>query len=548
MEAEDVRNSFLATTAQLQEDLELSTSDREAAQAVAAGLRDSKAANTRRAYGRGWAAFTTWADAHGYQYMPAAPQTVALYLGHLAADGKSLATINQARAAISHAHAAEGIAKSDNPARHPAVAEAIKGWRNQAPEAAQQVDALTALALARIRETARLPRRGRGGRMESATMAQARGAVDLAIIGVMADGGLRRSEAAAHSYSSDISREQFARLKSGCQWRMLPADFPDGATSSSGRTAQPASPSERARTRQSRRPWPSPIPPPATAPAGSLGGSGETQRTAHFRGAAEMGGGAPWLEKCRPLEKLREKAQYQPANGGSRLRGANPEEIVQALRPQKRSHVERHRARPDGSARITIRKSKNQTEPATVAVTDTTARALQEIQPDRHIHARRPHRADAGQPGTRRGQGRRPRRRFLRTQRPHRHGAPDGGSRGAERRGPEPGPLEARRHGGPVHPGRGRRGGPEVAGLASLGIVGEFYPKTKPAAEIAPNYPGEFYPKPISPRENLHPRKLGRKEIGAKFGLDNTKDTAQGQGLKNNFRARREFAPETRRK
>ena len=89
--------------------------------------RDAKAANTRRAYGRGWAAFTAWADAHGYQYMPAAPRTVALYLGHLAADGKSLATINQARAAISHAHAAEGIAKSDNPARHPVVAEAIQG-------------------------------------------------------------------------------------------------------------------------------------------------------------------------------------------------------------------------------------------------------------------------------------------------------------------------------------------------------------------------------------------------------------------------------------
>ena len=242
METEEDPRSFLATTAQPQEDLELSTSDHDAAQAVAAGLRDAKAANTRRAYGRGWAAFTTWADAHGYQYMPAAPQTVALYLGHMAADGKSLATINQARAAVSHAHAAQGIPKADNPARHPVVAEAIKGWRNQAPEAAQ-VDALTALALARIQETARLPRRGRGGRMESATMAQARGAVDLAIIGVMADGGLRRSEAAALTWS-DIEL------------------------------------------------W------------------------------------------------------------------------------------------PDGSARITIRKSKNQTEPATVAVTDTTARALQEIQPD----------------------------------------------------------------------------------------------------------------------------------------------------------------------
>ena len=68
--------------------------------------------------------------------------------------------------------------------------------RNQAP-APNQADALTSEALARIRETARLPRRGCGGRMETPAAALARAAVDLAIIGVMADGGLRRSEAAA---------------------------------------------------------------------------------------------------------------------------------------------------------------------------------------------------------------------------------------------------------------------------------------------------------------------------------------------------------------
>ncbi len=37
---------------------------------------------------------------------------------------------------------------------------------------------------------------------------------------------------------------------------------------------------------------------------------------------------------------------------------------------------------PDGTARITIRKGKNQPEPTTVAVTETTARALRDIQPD----------------------------------------------------------------------------------------------------------------------------------------------------------------------
>ena len=52
------------------------------------------------------------------------------------------------------AHAAQGIPKGDNPARHPAVAEVLKGWRNQAL-APKQADALTTDALTRIRETAR---------------------------------------------------------------------------------------------------------------------------------------------------------------------------------------------------------------------------------------------------------------------------------------------------------------------------------------------------------------------------------------------------------
>ena len=174
---------------------DLAERDREAAQAVASGLRDAKAGTTRRVYASSWQQFLTWADAGGHPALPATPQSVALYLGHLVAEGKAMATIEQARAAISHFHAAAGIQKGDNPARHTVVAEAMKGWRNQAP-APRQADALTAEALTRVREVLRLPRRGRGGRMESAKTAQRRAALDLAIIGVLADGGLRRSEAA----------------------------------------------------------------------------------------------------------------------------------------------------------------------------------------------------------------------------------------------------------------------------------------------------------------------------------------------------------------
>ena len=205
-------SSALDTVSQLHDSPELSPHDREAAQAVASGLRDAKADNTRRAYASAWQRFQAWADAGGHQSLPSTPQAVALYLGHLAASSKAMASIEQARAAISHFHAAAGMQKADNPTRHPLVAEAVKGWRKQAT-APKQADALTADALARVRESLRLPRRGRGGRMESTETARRRAALDLAIIGVLADGGLRRSEAAALTWGDvDLWADGTGRL------------------------------------------------------------------------------------------------------------------------------------------------------------------------------------------------------------------------------------------------------------------------------------------------------------------------------------------------
>ena len=188
-------NTQPAASVELHHSPEISVPDRDAAQAVASGIRDAKAGSTRRTYASAWCNFQTWAGARGHQALPAAPQTVALYLGHLAA-GQAIASIEKARAALSHFHAAAGLEKGENPARHPVVAEALRGWRNRAP-APRQADALTVDALARVRETLRLPIRGRCGRMESSETAGRRSALDLSIIGTLADGGLRRSEAAA---------------------------------------------------------------------------------------------------------------------------------------------------------------------------------------------------------------------------------------------------------------------------------------------------------------------------------------------------------------
>ena len=49
--------SDLVTIRQIHNPLELTERDREAAQAVASGLRDAKAANTRRAYASAWLRF-----------------------------------------------------------------------------------------------------------------------------------------------------------------------------------------------------------------------------------------------------------------------------------------------------------------------------------------------------------------------------------------------------------------------------------------------------------------------------------------------------------
>lgn len=93
--------------------------------------------------------------------LPATPHTVALCLGRVAAASRSMASIKQTRAAISHFHAATGIQKADKPARHPVVAEAIKGWRNRAT-APKQAEAIITDVLNKVREVLRLPRRGRG--------------------------------------------------------------------------------------------------------------------------------------------------------------------------------------------------------------------------------------------------------------------------------------------------------------------------------------------------------------------------------------------------
>ena len=133
----------------------------------------ARARNTQRAYLGHWTRFHSWAQEQGPDLPGGLEAALCDYLVRLAEDGKRMATIRQARAAITKG--------AD-----------LAGWPKPGGAAP-----LHAEALAAIRATAFTRRRTRGGHTETAKYARRRGLVDAALASVMRDGLLRVSEAAA---------------------------------------------------------------------------------------------------------------------------------------------------------------------------------------------------------------------------------------------------------------------------------------------------------------------------------------------------------------
>jgi site-specific recombinase XerD len=84
------------------------------------------APSTRRAYRTDWADFAAWCDRQRLPALPAAPETVALYLADLAQGGKSASTLRRRLAAIAAAHR---LAGHDSPTRHATVRTVWSGIR-----------------------------------------------------------------------------------------------------------------------------------------------------------------------------------------------------------------------------------------------------------------------------------------------------------------------------------------------------------------------------------------------------------------------------------
>ena len=150
----------------------------EAARTYAAA---SRSANTRRAYQSDLRDFTAWCDSNGVHALPAAPDTVALYLTALAQTGARASTIQRRVSAISQAH--QLARHLPSPTADPVVRSTMAGIRRSLGTAPEQKAPLLTSELRRLLATC-----------DPATRAGLR---DRALLLLCFAGGFRRSELVA---------------------------------------------------------------------------------------------------------------------------------------------------------------------------------------------------------------------------------------------------------------------------------------------------------------------------------------------------------------
>ena len=157
---------------------------------------------TRDSYANQWDRFVAWSEASGRRSLPATPEDVAAYLEDRGETGARPSTLRVAAFAIARNHR---DASFDAPI-HRGIARRVLDelTRDEAPGPVRALPLDLDCYLA-IRKTAHEPRWGRGGRMERTASARRRGAVDVAMIGLIRDMRLRVIEAAELTWG-DIQR------------------------------------------------------------------------------------------------------------------------------------------------------------------------------------------------------------------------------------------------------------------------------------------------------------------------------------------------------
>ena len=154
--------------------------------------------NTRRTFHSQWKLFCEWAEKRGVESRPADPLHVVAYLLERVRRGNAPSTLRASATAISHMHK---VMNNPDPCSTYLVRRTLSAVARMVNREAKQAAALTEDVFEKIREVACTPRTGRGGGLERMETALERGNLDIAMIGMMRDGLLRVSEAAAVVWS-----------------------------------------------------------------------------------------------------------------------------------------------------------------------------------------------------------------------------------------------------------------------------------------------------------------------------------------------------------
>ena len=109
----------------------------------------ARAASTVRAYRSDSNDFTRWCESHRLPFIPAAPETIALYITDLASRPLAVATIIRRLSAISKAHAAAGHS-SPASTRNLVVGDTLRGIKRTLGTAQHKKEALLAKDVRRL--------------------------------------------------------------------------------------------------------------------------------------------------------------------------------------------------------------------------------------------------------------------------------------------------------------------------------------------------------------------------------------------------------------